>query len=75
MKTISKVEIYDIESKSHKVVKVFPYLIEAPNWSPDGKWLIFNSEGKLYRMAADGSDEPILIESGFAQLCNNDHVI
>ncbi len=75
MKTISKVEIYDLESKSHKVVKVFPFLIEAPNWSPDGKWLIFNSKGKLYRMAADGSDEPILIESGIAQKCNNDHVI
>lgn len=75
MRTISKLEIYDLESQSHKVVKVLPYLIEAPNWTPDGKWLIFNSEGKLYKIAVDGNDEPHLIESGFANKCNNDHVI
>lgn len=72
---ISKLEIYDLATSSHKIVKVFPYLIEAPNWSPDGKWFVFNSNGRLYRLAVDGKSEPELIESGIAQKCNNDHVI
>lgn len=74
-KIVSKIEIYDIEGGSRKVIKEFPFLIEAPNWSPDGKYLIYNSNGRLYRMSADGTDEPVLIESGIATKCNNDHVI
>lgn len=42
---ISKLEIYDLATGTHRVVKEFPYLIEAPNWSPDGKWFVFNSKG------------------------------
>lgn len=72
---ISKLEIYDLATGTHRVVKEFPYLIEAPNWSPDGKWFVFNSKGRLYRLAVNGSSEAELIESGVAQKCNNDHVI
>lgn len=36
----SYLEIYDVSSRTHKVVKEFPYVIEAPNWTPDGKWLV-----------------------------------
>lgn len=74
-KTISRLEIYDMESGTHKVIREFDFLIEAPNWSPDGKWLVYNSEGRLYRIATDGKGEPSLIESGLAVRCNNDHVI
>jgi len=49
--------------------------IEAPNWSPDGRWLVFNSGGKLYRLAADGSGEPAPIDTGAVDRLNNDHVI
>lgn len=74
-RVISKIEIYDVATSSHRVVREFPFLLEAPNWSPDGKYLIFNSNGRLYRMNVDGSEEPLLIESGIAVKCNNDHVI
>lgn len=74
-RVISKIEIYDVATSSHRVVREFPFLLEAPNWSPDGKYLIFNSNGRLYRMNVDGSGEPLLIESGIAVKCNNDHVI
>lgn len=60
-KTISRLEIYDMESGTHKVIREFDFLIEAPNWSPDGKWLVYNSEGRLYRIATDGKGEPSLI--------------
>src|ERR1022692_2754791 len=46
--------------------------IEAPNWSVDGRFFIFNSNGHLYRLKV-GGDEPELIATGFAGRCNNDH--
>lgn len=74
-RTTSRLEIYDTETGKHKIIREFQFLIEAPNWSPDGKWIIFNSNGQLYRTDCDGAQEPVLIESGIAQRCNNDHVI
>ena len=73
--TTSYLEIFDIESGTRRVVAEFPYIIEAPNWSPDGKWLIYNSNGRLFKTAADGQSLPQEIYSGAATRCNNDHVI
>ena len=47
---------------------------EAPNWSRDGKWLVINSHGGLWRVAAEGGKpEPIAI--GDVKGVNNDHVL
>ena len=54
-KTISCIEIYDLETRSHSVLKEFPFLIEAPNWTPDGKYLVVNKGGKLYKISVDGT--------------------
>lgn len=72
---ISYLEIYDLETNTHKVIKEFPYTLEAPNWSPDGQWLLVNTGGKLYKIAPDGSTDLQLVNTGIAQRCNNDHVI
>jgi Tol biopolymer transport system component len=48
--------------------------IEAPNWSPDGRWLVYNGGGRLYRIAADGSGQPELLDTGAHRDCNNDHL-
>ena len=48
--------------------------IEAPNWTPDGQSLIYNSEGLLYKISLNGGD-PELIPTGFANNINNDHGI
>jgi Tol biopolymer transport system component len=50
-------------------------LIEAPNWTPDGKWLIVNEGGLLYRIPANGSAAPSPIATGAIATCNNDHVL
>ena len=68
-------EIFDIKNSERSVVKEFPFLIEAPNWTPDGKWLVYNSRGRLYKISPDSSGEPIEIPSDYATNCNNDHVI
>lgn len=50
-------------------------LIEAPNWSCDGKWLVYNSGGHLFRVASDGSGQPQQINMKGFQGANNDHVL
>lgn len=50
-------------------------IIEAPNWTPDGKWLVFNGSGALWRVPADGSAQPEKIPLGNLQGANNDHVL
>ena len=73
--TYSYLEIFDIETGTHSVVKEFPYLVEAPNWTPDGKWLIVNKGGRLYKISPDGSTDLIEIDTGTITRCNNDHVV
>jgi len=75
MPSYSYLEIYDVPTRTHKVIKSFPYVIEAPNWTPDGRWLVINKEGRLYKLAPDGSTDLIEIPTGDITQCNNDHVI
>ena len=49
--------------------------IEAPNWSPDGKWLVFNGRGSLWRFPTRGGKPPEQISMGSLKGVNNDHVI
>jgi TolB protein len=71
----SKISIYDLESKSIHVVYAADKLWEAPNWSPDGKYLLANSGGGLYRFTldADGKAQPEKLALDAAYECNNDH--
>jgi Tol biopolymer transport system component len=50
-------------------------IIEAPNWTPDGKTLIINAGGELWRLPADGTGAPQRIETGARRDLNNDHVL
>ncbi len=55
-------------------------VFEAPNWSADGRWLIVNGDGRLWRLSVDSEvddevqGEPELIELELPPL-NNDHVL
>jgi len=73
--TVSKLEIYNTETGQRTVLKEFPYRIEAPNWTMDGKYLIYNSGGKLYQIDIDQPENDKVINTGFADNCNNDHVL
>lgn len=50
-------------------------LIEAPNWTPDGRWLVYNADGRLFRLSPDGRDGPHRINTAPVENLNNDHVI
>ncbi|MFA7090109.1 MAG: transporter [Bacteroidales bacterium] len=67
--------VLDITTNELTLVKTFPYQVEAPNWTPDGRWLVYNSAGKLYRISPDGKEGPFEISTGNITRCNNDHVI
>jgi hypothetical protein len=68
----STLETLVLSSTDRRVVYVTPTRIEAPNWLRDGKTLIYNSGGRIYRMPVAGG-QPEVIDTGFATRCNNDH--
>ena len=70
----STLERINILSLERKVIYTTESHIEAPNWSPDGKTLIYNSDGLLYRIPVMGG-VPSLINTAFARRINNDHGI
>jgi Tol biopolymer transport system component len=73
----SNLEIMNVETGVRRVVYRTADNIEAPNWTPDGRWLVFNSGGRLYRLDLRTRDvpEPTEIYTGAATSLNNDHVI
>jgi TolB protein len=73
-KASSTLEIYTLETGSRKIVYSAEKIFEAPNWVRDGKSLVFNGEGKLFKIPLEGG-VPELINSDFADHCNNDHGI
>ena len=72
--TGSRLEIMDIEDGHRQVVYENPCSIQAPNWTPDGKSLIYNSQGLLYNFDL-AAKIPAVIKTDFANRNNNDHVI
>ncbi len=73
-KVNSELCILDITTGNVTTVLHADYHLEAPNWTHDGKYLIFNSDGLLYRIPVKGG-KPKKIRTGFADRCNNDHVL
>jgi TolB protein len=70
----SRMEILDVESGHRELIYQTDDVFEAPNWTRDGKALIFNSGGRLYRFDL-ATKTPTLIDTGDVIRNNNDHVI
>ena len=70
----SLISIYDLEKKTTEVVYTAPDVMEAPNWTPDGKYLMINGGGKLFRLAVGVKGaQPEEIHTPTP--INNDHAI
>lgn len=70
----SHITIINYDGTGKRVLHTAAQLFEAPNWSPDGKHLILNSQGKLWRLPVAGGT-PQLIPTGTLEALNNDHGI
>lgn len=57
---------------SRTAVRHFDRKIEAPNWSRDGAFLYYNSEGRIWRISVQGG-EPEEVDTGRHVDNNNDH--
>jgi len=71
-KVESRLEIITVDGRERKIIYRAEQRFEAPNWSRDGRTLIFNSRGRLYAIPVAGG-EPAVLDTGLATNCNNDH--
>ena len=72
--TYSILETINVFTGEHKVLREYDKVIEAPNWTQDGKHLVYNSDGRIfkYELTSGKIDQ---VDSRFAIDCNNDHVL
>ena len=70
----SFLEVFDLDTGKRTVLKEFDNVIEAPNWSKDGKFLVYNSEGMIFKYILE-TGEIEKLDTGDICRCNNDHVL
>jgi TolB protein len=70
----STLETVTISSADRRVAFLAPGRFEAPNWMRDSSAFLFNRDGHIERLAV-GGDKSVIIDTGFAIRCNNDHGI
>jgi TolB protein len=70
----STLETVDVHTGERTALKKFDYVIEAPNWTQDGKYLVYNSRGSMFTYEI-ATGEIKKIDTGLATDCNNDHVL
>jgi TolB protein len=70
----STLETTTVASTDRRVAYVAPAHFEAPNWSKDGSFFLFNQDGKIRRLALNGG-EPAVVPTDPQDRCNNDHGI
>ncbi len=70
----SRLEVMDVATGHRRVVHTAADSVQAPDWTPDGRALVFNRNGRLYRLDLD-SGRVADIDTDFADRNNNDHAI
>ena len=71
----SELVVLDLGTGQTTVIYEAQELFEAPNWTLDGNWLIYNADGRLWRISPDGCDGPHRINTAPVENLNNDHVL
>jgi TolB protein len=73
--TRSILKTVDVTSGAIETVYTADRHFEAPNWSPDGRFFVINSDGRLYRLPVRDARHLEPIHTGPATHANNDHGI
>ncbi len=70
----SQLEILDVTTGKREIVHTAPGSIQAPNWMPNGKTLLYNGGGQIYRFDLAKRQQSVL-NTGEVKSNNNDHVL
>jgi TolB protein len=70
----SNLELLTVETGDRTVIHTTPGSIQAPNWTRDGRFLIYNGGGRLYRFDLASRTDTVL-DTGTVTSNNNDHVL
>ncbi|WP_439698389.1 hypothetical protein ACFGVS_09190 [Mucilaginibacter sp. AW1-7] len=70
----SSIELLDVETQNSTIVYQSPRSLQAPNWMKDGKALIYNSDGSLFKFDLK-TNTPAQLNTAPAKNNNNDHVL
>jgi len=70
----SDIELMDVGTGERRTIHRAEDSLQAPNWTPDGKHLIYNHNGRMfsYDLASGVSAS---IDTGAQVHCNNDHTL
>lgn len=71
----SNLELLEVASGKRDIIYHVPYSIQAPNWTPDGKNLVYNNAKGLIYSYDLANNTPTQINTGTVVNNNNDHVI
>lgn len=74
MNLYSTLETYDVKTDERSIIFKLNKHLEAPNWTKDGKYIIYNSEGLIWQYDL-AKGEHRKIDTGDIMACNNDHVL
>lgn len=71
---VAQVYVHDLHSARSTLILESDLLIEAPNWTKDGAFLIVNAAGGLYQLSLDDGHLDNVEVHGVSNV-NNDHVL
>ena len=70
----SNLEILDVTTGNRQVIFNHPKSIQAPNWMPNGKTMLYNGDGNIYTLNI-AKGQPTQLNTGEVKNNNNDHVL
>ena len=68
------IELLDVDTGRRTTVFRSDRPVQAPNWTKDGRFLIYNVDGRLDRLEL-AAGKASTFDTGFAAANNNDHVL
>ena len=70
----SQIELLDVNTGVRRTIYGAPDSLQAPNWTPDGKRLVYNHNGRMFSLDLE-SLKSAPIDTGAQIHCNNDHAL
>ncbi len=76
----SRMEVLDVDTGLRRILYGSPAHFEAPNWSRDGAFLLYNQDGRIFKLPLENgrpldAAAPVELDTGDVRANNNDHGI